>query len=80
MDGIGSVRGRGISSATVWGRAGGIVAPVVGGFFLSTHMPLQQLMIIAAVPCIPTALVLLGLGRLYSRHFAEVPELRASAA
>ncbi len=71
-----SIRGRGISSATVWGRAGGIVAPFLGGFFLSTHMPLQQLMIIAALPCIPTALVVLGLGRLYARHFADAPQLR----
>jgi AAHS family 4-hydroxybenzoate transporter-like MFS transporter len=75
-----SIRGRGISSATVFGRAGGIVAPFVGGFFLSTHMPLQQLMIIAAVPCIPTALVILGLGRLYSKDFAEKRELVASPA
>jgi MFS family permease len=75
-----SIRGRGISSATVWGRAGGILAPFAGGFFLSTHMPLQQLMIIAAVPCIPTALVVLGLGRLYSKHFADTPEIVVTAA
>jgi len=35
------------------GRAGGIVAPYLA-VFLSAHMPLQQLMIIAALPCIPT--------------------------
>jgi hypothetical protein len=64
----------------VWGRAGGILAPFIGGFFLSTHMPLQQLMIIAAVPCIPTALVVLGLGRLYSRHFADTPKIAVTAA
>jgi AAHS family 4-hydroxybenzoate transporter-like MFS transporter len=75
-----SIRGRGVSSATVWGRAGGILAPFVGGFFLSTHMPLQQLMIIAAIPCIPTALVVLGLGSLYSKYFAEKPEVIAVTA
>jgi MFS transporter, AAHS family, 4-hydroxybenzoate transporter len=75
-----SVRGRGVSSATVWGRAGGIVAPYVGGYFLSTHMPLQQLMIIAALPCIVTALVSIGLGRLYSRHFDVQAELQPSGA
>ena len=75
-----SIRGRGISSATVWGRAGGILAPFIGGFFLSTHMPLQELMIIAAVPCVPTAFVVLGLGRLYSKYFAETPEIAVTAA
>jgi MFS transporter, AAHS family, 4-hydroxybenzoate transporter len=64
-----SIRGRGVSSATVWGRAGGIVAPYVGGALLSAHMPLQQLMIIAALPCIVTAIVGFGLGRVYRRHF-----------
>jgi hypothetical protein len=43
-------------------------------------MPLQQLMIIAALPCIPTALVVLGLGRLYSKYFADTPEIAATAA
>ncbi len=64
-----SIRGRGVSSATVWGRAGGIVAPYVGGYFLSAHMPLQHLMMIAAAPCILTAILGIALGRLYRRHF-----------
>ena len=64
-----SIRGRGVSSATVWGRAGGIVAPYVGGYFLSMHMPLQQLMVIAALPCIVTAIVGIALGRIYNRYF-----------
>lgn len=75
-----SIRGRGISSATVWGRVGGIAAPYLGGFFLSTHMPLQQLMIVAALPCIPTLFVILGLGQLYNRYFAGTPSLQPSAA
>jgi MFS transporter, AAHS family, 4-hydroxybenzoate transporter len=65
-----SIRGRGVSSATVWGRAGGIVAPSVGGYFLSAHMPLLQLMTIAALPCVGTALIGLALGQIYRRHFA----------
>ncbi len=56
------------------------MAPFIGGFFLSTHMPLQELMIIAAVPCVPTALVVLGLGRLYSKYFADTTEIAAAAA
>jgi AAHS family 4-hydroxybenzoate transporter-like MFS transporter len=63
------IRARGVSSATVWGRAGGIVAPYVGGYLLSAHMPLQQLMIFAALPCIVTAAVGFSLGRIYRRHF-----------
>jgi AAHS family 4-hydroxybenzoate transporter-like MFS transporter len=64
-----SIRGRGVSSATVWGRAGGIIAPYVGGYFLSAHMPLEHLMMVAASPCIFTAAVGIALGLLYRRHF-----------
>jgi AAHS family 4-hydroxybenzoate transporter-like MFS transporter len=72
-----SIRGRGVSSATVWGRAGGIVAPYVGGYFLAAHMPLQQLMIVAALPCIATALVGIGLGVIYRRHFDQPAQAAA---
>ncbi|HUB96039.1 MAG TPA: MFS transporter [Stellaceae bacterium] len=64
-----SIRGRGVSAATVWGRAGGIIAPYVGGYFLSAHMPLEHLMMVAASPCIATAVVGIALGFLYRRHF-----------
>ena len=74
-----SIRGGGMSMATVWGRAGGIVAPYVGGWLLSAHMPLQQLMIFAALPCIATALIGIALGMLYRRHF-DAPVAAAAAA
>jgi MFS transporter, AAHS family, 4-hydroxybenzoate transporter len=64
-----SIRGVGMSSATAWGRAGGIVAPYVGGYLLAAHMPMQQLMMWAALPCLTTTILGMGLGRLYRRHF-----------
>jgi AAHS family 4-hydroxybenzoate transporter-like MFS transporter len=64
-----TIRGVGISMAAVFGRAGGIVAPYVGGFLLSAHMPLQRLMIFAAIPCLATTVIGIGLGVLYRRHF-----------
>jgi MFS transporter, AAHS family, 4-hydroxybenzoate transporter len=64
-----SLRGRGVSISTVFGRAGGIVAPYIGGYLLSAHMPMRQLMIFAALPCIVTALVGFALGRLHDQHF-----------
>jgi MFS transporter, AAHS family, 4-hydroxybenzoate transporter len=73
-----SIRGRGVSAATVWGRAGGIIAPYVGGYFLSAHMPLEQLMMVAASPCIATAAVGIALGLLYRRHF-DLPVAAAVA-
>lgn len=73
-----SIRGRGISLATVFGRAGGIIAPYLGGSLLSAHMPLQQLMIIAALPCLATAVIGWALGRLYRRNF-DTDALLASA-
>jgi AAHS family 4-hydroxybenzoate transporter-like MFS transporter len=64
-----TIRGLGLSSATVWGRAGGIIAPFVGGYLLDMHMPLQELMAWAALPCLTTTLIGIGLGMLYTRHF-----------
>jgi MFS transporter, AAHS family, 4-hydroxybenzoate transporter len=64
-----SIRGVGMSSATAWGRAGGIVAPYVGGYLLAAHMPMQQLMMWAALPCLTTTILGMGLGLLYRRHF-----------
>ncbi len=74
-----TIRGLGMSSATVWGRAGGIIAPFVGGYLLDMHMPLQQLMIWAALPCVTTTLIGIGLGVLYTRHF-DVPVTAVAAA
>jgi MFS transporter, AAHS family, 4-hydroxybenzoate transporter len=67
-----SIRGVGMSSATAWGRAGGIIAPYVGGYLLAAHMPLHQLMMWAALPCLTTAILGFALGLLYRRHF-DVP-------
>jgi MFS transporter, AAHS family, 4-hydroxybenzoate transporter len=72
------IRGRGVSGATVWGRAGGIIAPYVGGYLLSAHMPLQHLMMVAALPCIVTACVGIGLGMVYRRHFDTDAQLAAA--
>ena len=66
-------------AATVWGRAGGIIAPFVGGYLLDMHMPMQQLMIWAALPCVTTTLIGIGLGMLYTRHF-NAPVAAAMAA
>jgi AAHS family 4-hydroxybenzoate transporter-like MFS transporter len=63
-----SIRGTGVSSATVFGRAGAAIAPLVGGYFLSAHMPLHELMIWAAAPCLVTAFVGIGLSLIY-RNF-----------
>ena len=73
-----TIRGIGMSMATVCGRAGGIIAPSVGGYLLSAHMPLQQLMVVAALPCLATTLIGIGLGLLYRRHFDRTPALAAA--
>jgi MFS transporter, AAHS family, 4-hydroxybenzoate transporter len=76
-----TIRGIGVSSATVWGRAGGIIAPFVGGVLLDMHMPMQQLMMWAALPCVTTTLIGIGLGVLHNRHFnAPAPALGEQAA
>ena len=67
-----SIRAVGMSSATAWGRAGGIVAPYVGGQLLAAHMPIERLMMWAALPCLTTTIIGVALGLLYRRRF-EVP-------
>lgn len=74
-----SIRSTGVSTATVFGRAGGMIAPYVGGYLLSAHLPLQQLMIFAALPCISTAVIGFALGRTYRRHFDVVPNAETPA-
>jgi MFS transporter, AAHS family, 4-hydroxybenzoate transporter len=70
-----SIRGTGGSIATVFGRGGGMVAPYIGGYLLSAHMPLRELLVFAALPCIGTAVAGVALGQLYRRHFnAPAPD------
>ena len=73
-----SIRGVGMSAATAWGRAGGIIAPYVGGYLLAAHMPVQQLMMWSALPCLTTTIIGVGLGLLYRRHFGTPASLPVS--
>jgi hypothetical protein len=42
-------------------------------------MPMQQLMIFAALPCVVTALVGFALGRLHDRHFQKSDATQSAA-
>jgi MFS transporter, AAHS family, 4-hydroxybenzoate transporter len=64
------IRAKGIGYASGMGRVALITGPVVAGFLLSAHLPLQQLLYVIAGPYLVVACACFGLGRLYQSRFA----------
>lgn len=52
------LRATGIGAGLGVGRIGAIVGPVVGGVFMSRHLPSQKLFLVAAVPALISAFVM----------------------
>ena len=65
-----AIRGQGIGAASCVGRIGSALGPFIGGFLLTMHLSLQQVLLIAATPSLVTAIAGWILGRLYARSFA----------
>ena len=64
-----SVRSNGSGWAFGVGRVGSIVGPVVGGYLIAAHLPIQQLYLVACLPFAVAAVAALVMARLYKRHF-----------
>ncbi len=64
-----SFRSKGAGWALGVGRIGSIVGPILGGVLIATHMPVQQLYLIAAIPFAVGAAVCFVLARLHFRRF-----------
>ena len=55
------LRATGIGAGLGIGRIGAIVGPVVGGVLMGQHLPSQKLFLVAAVPALVSALVMVGM-------------------
>jgi AAHS family 4-hydroxybenzoate transporter-like MFS transporter len=64
-----SFRSNGTGWALGVGRLGAMVGPVVGGYLIATHLPVQQLFVIAALPFLLGTLLCLWLRSLYVVRF-----------
>jgi MFS transporter, AAHS family, 4-hydroxybenzoate transporter len=70
-----SVRATGVGFALGFGRIGSILGPVVGGFLLNAHMPLQPLYAIGAIPALIAAAAIWILTRRYQANGSVHAEL-----
>src|ERR1700733_10374263 len=55
------LRATGIGAGLGIGRIGAIIGPVVGGVLMSQHLPSQKLFLVAAVPALVSAVVMVGM-------------------
>ncbi len=55
------LRATGIGAGLGIGRIGAIVGPVVGGVLMGQHLPSQKLFLVASVPALVSALVMVGM-------------------
>lgn len=65
-----SFRSKGAGWALGIGRIGSIVGPILGGVLIATHLPVQLLYVLAAIPFAIGAVACFVLARLYFRRFA----------
>ncbi len=66
-----SYRATGVGWALSVAKVGSIAGPVIGGFLLSAHLPLQQLFLTAASPLVVVLLSCIVLGWVYLTRFAN---------
>ncbi len=55
------LRSTGIGAGLGIGRIGAIIGPVVGGILMGRHLPTQNLFLVAAVPALISAIVMMGM-------------------
>ena len=68
------LRSTGIGAGLGIGRIGAIIGPVVGGILMSQHLPSQKLFLVAAIPALVSAIVMVGM------HWALKAQSRSVAA
>ncbi len=54
------------------GRVGGILGPVVGGWLIGKHLPVQQLYMVATIPFIVGAIVAIIMMPMFAQHMRTV--------
>jgi AAHS family 4-hydroxybenzoate transporter-like MFS transporter len=76
-----SYRANGVGWALSVAKVGSIAGPVIGGYLLSAHLPLQQLFMTAASPLVVVLVTCVMLGWVYLNRFAkEAPASLEEAA
>lgn len=62
-------RSNGSGIAFAVGRVGSVAGPIVGGFLIAAHLPVQQLYLCAAIPFVICAPACFAFARLYNARF-----------
>ena len=73
------LRATGIGAGLGIGRIGAIIGPVVGGVLMSRHLPSQKLFLVAAVPALVSAVVMVGMHWVLKAQKQPVPATTAAA-
>src|SRR6202453_2984238 len=72
------LRATGIGAGLGVGRIGAIIGPVVGGVLMSQHLPSQKLFLVAAVPALISALVMVGMHWVLAAQKQPAPKTTAA--
>jgi AAHS family 4-hydroxybenzoate transporter-like MFS transporter len=73
------LRATGIGAGLGIGRIGAIIGPVVGGVLMSRHLPSQNLFLVAAVPALISAIVMLAMHWVLRAQTQSSPEAAVPA-
>jgi len=73
------LRATGIGAGLGIGRIGAIVGPVVGGILMSRHLPSQKLFLVASVPALVSAIVMLAMHWVLKAQTQPAPKNIATA-
>ena len=68
-----AIRANGIGWAFGVGRVGSIVGPLLGGFLIASHLPVESLYMVAAIPMAVVVVACLVLMRLFRNRIADAP-------
>ena len=73
------LRATGIGAGLGIGRIGAIIGPVVGGVLMSQHLPTQKLFLVAAVPALISAIVMLAMHWVLKAQTKSAPKAAVPA-
>ncbi len=74
------LRATGIGAALGIGRIGAIIGPVVGGILMGRHLPTQKLFLVAAVPAVVSAIVMVGMHWVLKEQKQHAPGVTVASA
>jgi AAHS family 4-hydroxybenzoate transporter-like MFS transporter len=78
-----AIRSNGSGWAFGIGRFGSICGPVIGGYLIAMHLPLQQIFLLLLIPLGVGTIASIVMARIYHAHLQSegpAPQLKASPA